>query len=150
MSPAAVECMKRLLSGAAFVSLLMGCGEARPAAYEAAVTDTTRAIGATYAVGTSVTNDGAIVADSAGDSFRRGPGIFLSIDVTSASTSQTIDVQWIDPIGHVAHHEMRLVREGARYAAFSSGDTSTWKPGPYRAVIAINNRTVNETRFALM
>jgi len=150
MSPAPFDGMKRFLSGAALVSLLIGCGEARPAAHEVMTTDTTRSVGSTYAVGTSVTNEGAIVADSAGDTFRRGPGIFLSIDVASASTTQTIDVQWIDPFGRVALHEMRLVREGAHYAAFSSGDTSAWKPGPYRAVISINERTVNETRFALL
>jgi hypothetical protein len=105
---------------------------------------------ATYALGTQVTNDGAISQDSAGDSFRRGPGLFLAVDVASASTEQKIEVQWVDSSGRVIHRDVRSVGEGTRYADFSSGDTSGWIPGPYRAVIRINDRVVNETHFALM
>ena len=143
--------MKRLLTGAAFLPLVMACGVARPANNEVVSTRTaTKAAVATYAMGTAFTPDGAIAADSAGDAFRRGPEIYLAIDVASASVEQKIDVAWVDALGRVAHREMRVVPEGTRYARFATGDTSRWMPGPYRAIITINDRKVNETHFGLM
>jgi hypothetical protein len=143
--------LKRFLTGAALLPLVMACGAARPATKEpVASTDTVRPVVATYAIGTSVTHEGAITADSAGDSFRRGPEIYLAVDVASASTEQTINVQWIDAIGTVAHQETRVIKDAADYADFATGDTTSWKAGPYRAVIRINDRVVNETHFALM
>ena len=142
--------MKRFLTGAALLPLVIACGEVRPAHPEAVSTDTTRGLVATYAVGTQVTSAGAIAQDFAGDSFRRGPGLFLAIDVASASTEQKIQVDWVDSFGRVVHRDTRSVSEGTRYADFTSGDTSGWIPGAYRAVIRINDRVVNETRFALM
>jgi hypothetical protein len=142
--------LKKFLTGAALLPLVIACGEVRPAHQEAVATDTTRGLVATYAVGTQVTSEGAISQDSAGDSFRRGPGLFLAIDVASATTDQKIQVDWVNKTGQVVHRDIRNVGEGTRYADFSSGDTSAWIPGPYRAVIRINDRVVNETRFALM
>lgn len=142
--------MKKFLIGAAVLPLVMACRQATPAHHQVVTTDTTRPAAETYAVGTQVTSEGAIAEDSSGDSFRRGPGLFLAIDVASASIDQKISVDWVDPLGRVMHREARNVGEGTRYADFSSGDTSGWKPGPYRAVITINDRVVNETRFALL
>jgi hypothetical protein len=76
--------------------------------------------------------------------------IYLSIDVASASSDQTIDVQWIDPRGRVARRETRNVAEGGHHAAFSSGRTTEWATGNYRAVVVINTRKVNEIRFAIL
>lgn len=142
--------MKRLLTGAALLPLVIACGVVRPARQEAVATETTRAAVATYAMGTALTRDGAIAAESAGDSFRRGPEIYLAIDVASASAEQKIDVEWLDASGRVARQETRIFPEGTRYAHFGTGDTSAWRAGACRAVITINDRKVNETRFALI
>ena len=141
--------MKRFLTGAALLPLVMACGAARPANKAVAATDSTKPAGATYALGTSLTNDGAIAADSAGDSFRRGPEIYLAIDTASASIDQMIEVQWVDAAGRIARRDAHVVPEGTKYARFATGDTTTWQPGAYRAVISINNRFVNQTPFTL-
>ena len=142
--------MKRLLTGAAILPLVMACGVARPANKEVASTVAIKATSATYAMGTSFTREGAIAAESAGDSFRRGPEIYFAIDVASASTDQKIDIDWVDSLGRIARHETQVVPEGTQYARFATGDTSAWRPGAYRAVITINDRKVNETRFGLL
>ena len=142
--------MKKFMTGAALLPLVMACGAARPAQQQVVTTDTTKPAGATYAIGTEVTKAGAIAMDSVGDSFRRGPGIYLAVDVRSASTDQTIQVDWLDGAGQLVHRETRTVGEGKEYADFASGDTTRWKPGAYRARITINDRVVNETHFALM
>jgi hypothetical protein len=143
--------LKTFLTGAALLPLVIACGVVRPE--KKAVTTTAqpvKAAGATFAVGTSVTRDGAVTAESTGDTFHRGPEMYLAIDVASASVDQKIEVDWIDPAGRIVRSEARNVREGTHYATFSTGNTRMWRPGPYRAVISINDRKVNETTFALL
>lgn len=104
----------------------------------------------TFALGTDVTSDGAIPRDAAGVAFRRGGEIFLSVDVTGASTDQKIEVQWVDAEGRVVSRQTKSVPEGARYAVFSSGRTARWTSGEHRAVVVINGRLVSERQFAIM
>jgi hypothetical protein len=140
-----------LLTGAALLPLVIACGAVRPEkTTETATAQPVKAAAGTFTVGTSVTREGAIAADSAGESFHRGPEMYLAVNVASASSDQKIVVEWVDPAGRVVRSEAQNVPEGSRYATFSTGNTSRWRPGPYRAVISINDRKVNETAFGLL
>ena len=103
-----------------------------------------------FAIGTALTATGAVAENSTSDSFRRGPELYVSVDVTSASTEQTIDVEWLDPRGTRVHAARRIVSRKNGYATFSSGPTHTWKPGEHRAVITIDGRRVSEKPFSLI
>jgi hypothetical protein len=103
-----------------------------------------------YALGTSVTGDGAVHADSTGETFRRGGEVYLSVNVEGASVEQEIEVQWVAPNGSVMHRDAVEVPKGSRWAAFSSGETEGWPAGEHRAVVTINGRRVSERPFSLM
>jgi hypothetical protein len=104
----------------------------------------------TYVLGSSVTDEGAIADGTATEAFLRGGPVFLSIDVAGATTDQTIEIEWIGPRGRVFRRDRRLVRQGARYAAFSVDSTARWVPGTYRVVVIIDHRLVNEQSFSLI
>lgn len=104
----------------------------------------------TFALGTAVTPSGAVAQQSAGDNFIRGGEVFLSVDVSGASSDQTVEVQWIGPEGRVLHRDQRHVLQGAHYLSFSSGRTASWPPGDHRAVVLIDGRTVSQKAFALL
>ena len=104
----------------------------------------------TYALGTEVTPSGAVAEKSIGDNFIRGGEVFLSIDVSGASSAQTVEVKWIDPAGHVLRRDARQAPKGMHYLPFSSGQTSSWPTGEHRAVISIDGRRVSEKTFALL
>jgi len=137
---------------AAVLLLLVACGvdrgDGKPVPPTASTTTAEPAPG-TYALGSSVTAEGAIAENAVGDSFSRGGPIFLSIDVTGATADQRIEVEWINARGTVVHRDQRLVRQGSRYAAFSTGATARWQPGMYRVVVIIDGRRVNEQPFSL-
>jgi hypothetical protein len=136
------------------VIALAGCGIDRVSPRQeqpaATVSQAAAATPQTFALGVQLTPAGAIAADSTADSFARGTVVFLSVDVSSASADQHIDVAWNDARGRVLHEEHRIVPPRSRHAAFSSGQTSAWRPGSYLATISINGRKVSELPFALM
>jgi hypothetical protein len=146
-----------LRSGIALVAFLLvavGCGVDRGsgkttnAGVAAAGVET--ASPETFALGTAVNANGAVPQQASGETFLRGNEVYLSVDVRSASTDQTIEVKWLDPHGRVLHRDARRAPQGTRYVPFSSGTTSRWPPGPHRAVVLIDGRTVSEKPFAVM
>lgn len=107
----------------------------------------------TYALGSYVTATGAVTADASGDTFRRGNEVFLSVDVSSASTDQTIVVDWLDSNDRVLRRETQHVEHGARterHAVFSSGPTQKWTAGAHRAIVVIDGRRVSERTFEMV
>ena len=103
-----------------------------------------------YALGTSLTPEGAVSKSATGETFRRGGEVFLSINVAGASTEQDIQVEWVGPDGEVLRRAAVAVPQGSSYAAVSSGKTAQWPEGEHRAVIIINGRRVSERPFAMM
>lgn len=103
-----------------------------------------------YALGTSLTPEGAVTQDATGEAFHRGGEVFLSVNVAGATVDQDIEVQWVGPDGKVLHRDAVAVPEGSRFAAVSSGQTGRWPEGNHRAVIIINGRKVSERPFAMM
>jgi hypothetical protein len=103
-----------------------------------------------FALGSAVTQTGAVTAESANEQFPRGQELYVSVDVTSSSTDQTIAVQWLDPQGKVMRVDKRQVPQTSAYATFSSGPTKTWKSGKHTAVIVIDGRKVSEKVFSII
>ena len=138
---------------AAALPLLSSCvdrGNAAVSAQSAAASDTEAPSRETYAIGTATMPDGAIPQRATGDSFLRGPEIFVSVDVSGASTQHDLEVRWIDGEGTVLARVVRRAPRGTGHVAFSSGPTTRWRSGAHRAVIVIGGRTVTEKLFQLL
>ena len=143
--------MKLLIAVATALPLLVACGADRgrsgAAAQSAVAEEVSKEM---YALGTEVTPGGAVPKDAAGETFRRGSEVFLSVNVNSASTDQKIEVKWLDPAGEVLRRDERHVTRDKNYVPFSSGETATWPRGEHRAVVLIDGRSVSEKPFTLM
>lgn len=145
--------MKVFLSVAASLPLLLiGCGvdRGRGAVVQQSVVLAEEVSREMYALGTEVTTWGAVPKNAAGETFRRGSEVFLSVNVNSASTDQSVEVRWLDASGTLLHRDVRLATEGTGYVAFSSGETSRWMPGEHRAVVLIDGRSVSEKPFTVL
>jgi len=138
----------------AALPLLMSCGvdavnSAATPRHTAAIVEMDL-VSETFALGSSVTPIGAVPEDAASENFLRGGEVFLSVNVTGASTAQTVEVQWLAPDGSILRRDARVVAEGTKYVALSSGETKRWTPGAYRAVVVIDGRRVTEKAFGLL
>ena len=143
--------MNRIVVAALAAVVWIGCGDegvARHANTQRIEAETPAAD--LYALGTSLTSNGAVPRDAVGEAFPRGSEVYLSVNVAGASTEQEIEVRWVDPHGKVIRKAQREVPKGSDYAAFSSGETGAWRPGPHRAVVVINGRKVSERAFDVM
>lgn len=143
--------MKLRIAIAAFLPLI-GCGvdrgngeavQHRVAVRESVSRDT-------FALGTAVTPRGAVPQNAAGDTFIRGGEVFLSVDLSRASTDQVVEVKWLGPSGQVLLRDERRAPQGTRYVPFSSGRTAEWPLGAHRAVVLIDGRRVSEKAFTVM
>ena len=144
--------MRAQIAVLAVLALSLGCAGDRDANARHQVTaiETPEPATETFALGSVLTAAGAVPRDSASESFHRGGEVFLSVDVASASSQQTIDVEWLDQYGRVVRKESRSVPEGSHYAAFSSGREIAAMPGAHRAVIIIDGRRVMEKPFSIL
>ena len=142
-----VKCLTAVLLLLVACGVDRGDGKPTPPAQAAAPAEAAAGI---YVLGSDLTSDGAIAENAVADSFVRGGPIFLSIDVGGATTDQRIEVAWSDVRGRVVHRDQRLVREGTRYVAFTTGATTRWMAGPYRVLVTIDGRRVNEQSFPLI
>ena len=148
----------RLWTAAAALILMAGCtadrgdGRPDPPAQTASnqVTDASEPSSETFALGNHINPDGTLPAESAGEEFRRGGELFLSVNVTGASAEQQIAVEWRDARDRVIRKETKAVTRGTKHAAFSSGDTQSWAPGQHRAIVVINGRRVIEKPFVIL
>ena len=145
--------MRSLLIAAAALSLLSGCAEEQRSSkthQAAAILEPARPTHQMYALGTEITPEGAVSARSAGDSFVRGGEVYLSVNVTSATTPQKIEVEWRDAEGNVTDREAQQVPSSARYVAFSPERTAEWTAGDHRVVVMIDGRKVTQMDFRMM
>jgi hypothetical protein len=146
--------LKLSIAVVAFLPLLFGCGVDRGSGkvvqQSVAATDTEDVSHDTFALGTMVTSRGEVPEDSEGETFVRGGDVFLSVDLSGASTEPVVEVRWLDPAGEVLHRDALRAKQGTKHVAFSSGATARWKPGPHRAVVLIDGRSVSEKRFTVM
>ena len=142
--------MNRIVVAALAAVVWIGCGDDEGVARHANTQRVQEPARDPYALGTALTPDGAVPRDAVGQTFRRGGEVYLSVNVTGASTEQEIEVRWVDPNGKVIRRDEVEVPVGSDYAPFSSGDTDVWRPGQHRAVVVINGRKVSERAFDVM
>ena len=143
--------MRTPLAAATLFALLACCAVDRGSpAQQTNATEAPDPAPETYALGSMLDASGAVPKDAASEAFGRSGEVFLSVDVASASTDQTIEVEWLDAAGQVIRKEMRNVPVGTRYAAFSSGAAVTASAGQHRAVVIINGRRVTEKAFRIL
>jgi hypothetical protein len=139
----------------AVLPLLMSCavdrgGSNPPRLQQAAAAAELAPSNRTFALGYDVNASGAVPADSIGDAFLRGNEVFLSVDMSGASNSQRVGVEWRDPAGTIVRKDSRQVAAGAKYVNFSSGRTGSWSRGRHSAVVIIDGRAVTEMPFVVM
>ena len=141
--------MKTIAPIALALILTMACAKSEEAKHvvPAATADPSPEV---FALGSAVTQTGAVTAESADDQFQRGPELYVSVNVASSSSEQTIEVEWLDPQGNVVRTDKRRVPESAAYATFSSGPTRGWRSGKHTAVIVIDGRKVSEKQFSMI
>ena len=144
--------MRSLLIAAAALSLLSGCAEEQLSSntQQASVLEPASPTHQMYALGTEITPEGAVSARSSGDSFIRGGEVYLSVNVTSATNAQKIEVEWRDAKGNVTDREAQQVPASARFVAFSPEHTAEWAPGDHRVVVMIDGRKVTQMDFRMM
>jgi hypothetical protein len=145
--------LKAWVAVTAFLPLLWGCEVdhgGKVMEQNLAVTDTENVSHETFALGTQVTSQGAVPQDAAGETFVRGGEVFLSVDLSGASTDPVVEVKWIGPEDELLRRDVRRARQGMHHVSFSSGATARWPPGTHRAVILIDGRSVSEKRFTVM
>lgn len=139
---------------AALLVLFAGCavdtGSSTQYAQATATADAPDRSPETYALGSTLDVSGAVPRDAEAEAFGRGMDVFLSIDMASASTDQTIEVQWLDGAGRVIRRQTRHVPVGTPYAAFASGNNVTAIPGQRRALVVIDGRRVAEKAFRVL
>ncbi len=140
---------------AALLPLLVGCGvdrDSRQAVQQSVSAPATEIDVApeTFALGTSITPRGAIPQDAVAETVVRGGELFLSVDVSSASSSHRVEVKWIGPEGTVIRSDVKGATQGLDYLPFSSGETRHWTPGQHRARVLIDGRSVSEKAFVVM
>jgi predicted small secreted protein len=146
----------KIAAVAVAVTLLTACGADRgdgkavQAVQQSAAASETLVSPETFALGTAVTAQGAVPQDATGEIFLRGGEVYLSVDVSGASSDQNVEVKWVDPEGIVIRRDARLATRGTDHVPFSSGQTAQWRSGPHRAVVLIDGRTVSEKAFRVM
>ena len=149
---------RRLVDSLVVVTLtasfvLVGCADSRTrdVVVEQAMMETmSPRVERTFALGSEVRADGAIPLGSSSDSFAKGHEVYLSVNVTSSSSPQTIAVEWVDPAGQVVRRDQRDVPADRSFVPFSSGSTAAWPHGGGRAVVIIDGRRVTELPFSIV
>ena len=135
------------------VMLSAGCAVDRGqqgAAHRASAVEPVETAKDTFAIGTTVTPQGAIPREALSEQFPRGGEVYLSINVAGSSTDQEITVQWLRPDGKVIREDALDAPEGTAFVAFTSGPTHQWQAGDHKAVVLINGRRVSERHFELI
>lgn len=140
------------LAVAVLAPILTSCAGERPAEPDVPTlsSEATDPSSETFALGNHINPDGTLQAESAGEEFRRGGELFVSVNVTGATAQQEITVEWRDPRDQVIKREIREVVRGRKHVAFSSGDTAKWAAGEHRAVVMMNGRRVIEKPFVIL
>lgn len=95
-------------------------------------------------VGRKVDSDGAIPAPHRTDELASGEMVYVSLDVSDAPELAAVHVVFQDDAGETVAEDEKKVPADARHLYFDAGDTSGWRPGTYRVVVAVDGEPVAE------
>lgn len=113
-----------------------------PATAQARIDDVT--------IGKTLAADGTITADQQGDDFAPGDTVHLSVGVGDTPAGSAVKVVWYGANETRVGEETKTVAAGDKVVTFSSGDTSTWAQGDYRAEIWLADEKVNTQQFQIV
>lgn len=101
-------------------------------------------------VGRELTADGAVDPAARTEQFAPGEQVHLAVKLeTQPDTSDEVRITWYGPDDALLAEDAQHVPRNDRYISFSSGETTNWNPGSYRAEIWLGNQKLAEQRFAL-
>jgi hypothetical protein len=104
---------------------------------------------ATFAVGTRLTEEGKVVADSENSAYPHGSEILVSVDLSGLQQPTTAEVRWYGPGGRLERHEKQEVIPSKGVVVFRSGTTGSWETGRYRIEIVFDDRIASTHGFEL-
>lgn len=113
-----------------------------PAVAQARIDDVT--------IGKSVGADGMIATDQQGDDFAPGDPVHVVVGVGDTPAGSAVKVVWFAADESRLGEETKTVVAGEKTLSFTSGDTSTWKEGDYRAEIWLADEKVNTQQFQIV
>jgi hypothetical protein len=113
-----------------------------PATAQARVDDVT--------VGHELGADGKIADGKKGDKFAAGKTVYVSMAVGDTPATSAIKVVWYGPNDTRITDETKSVTTGEKYLNFTSGDTSAWAKGDYRAEVWIADEKVSSQSFSIV
>jgi len=113
-----------------------------PATAQARIDDVT--------IGHALSADGTIAADKQGDDFAPGEAVNVSLEVGDTPAGSAVKVVWFAADESRLGEETKTVAAGDKYLTFTSGDTSTWAVGDYRAEVWLADEKVNTQQFQIV
>jgi hypothetical protein len=113
-----------------------------PAVAQARIDDVT--------IGKSVAADGTIAADQQGDDFAAGDAVHIVVGVGDTPAGSAVKVVWFAADETRLGEETKTVVAGEKNLSFTSGDTSAWKEGDYRAEVWLADEKVNTQQFQIV
>lgn len=113
-----------------------------PATAQARIDDVT--------IGHSLAADGTIPADQQGDDFAPGHPVHIALNVADTPAGSAVKVVWLRADESRLGEETKTVVAGDRTLTFTSGDTSSWSEGDYKAEIWLADEKVNTQQFQIV
>jgi hypothetical protein len=97
-----------------------------------------------------LTSDGAADPAARAEEFKPGDEIHLALKIEPQSASAAeVRVTWYGPDDALVAQDAQILPSSDRPLNFSTGKTTDWNPGTYRAEVWLGNHKLVEQRFAL-
>lgn len=97
-----------------------------------------------------LTSDGAADPAAQTEEFKPGDEIHLAVKIEPQSATATeVRVTWYGPDDALVAQDAQALPNTDRPLSFSTGKTTDWNPGTYRAEVWLGNHKLHEQRFAL-
>jgi hypothetical protein len=101
-------------------------------------------------VGRELTSDGAVDPAARSEQFLRGEEVHLAVRIEPSSAAPNeVRVTWYGPNDSLIAQDAQTLPRTSRFISFSSGKTTNWDPGSYRAEVWLGTHKLAEERFAL-
>ena len=97
-----------------------------------------------------LTSEGTADPAAHTEEFSRGDEIHLAVKIEPQSaTASEVRVTWYGPDDALVAEDAQTLPGTDRPVSFSTGKTTDWNPGMYRAEVWLGNQKLTEQRFAL-
>lgn len=97
-----------------------------------------------------LTSDGAADPAAQAEEFEPGDEIHLAVKIEpQPATATEVRVTWYGPDDALVAQDAQALPHSDRPLSFSTGKTTDWNPGRYRAEVWLGNHKLVEQRFAI-